>query len=172
MNAAAFSPNTFRPQFILNLKPSPIMKSTLLLLSSFLLLFGCATQPPPAMPPATVDPITSLSPEDMAKIKERIAGYQTRLQLSVAQADRIRPLLKSELAQFSYLYRRVEISTSHEERVALLHEARQIQDETDADVLPMLNDTQKQEWQKIRNERREEIRAEFQHRNAGAGEVP
>jgi hypothetical protein len=147
------------------------VKSTLLLLPSLLLMAGCATQPP-SQPPTPVAPITSLSPENAAKIQERIVAYQARLQLSVAQADRIRPLLKSELVQFGNVYSRLEAATSHSERVSLLQEARQIQEETDADVLPMLNDAQKQEWKKIRDERREEIRAEFQHRHAGADEIP
>ncbi len=147
------------------------MKSTFLLLAFVLVVAGCATQPP-SQPPTPVALETSLPPDKIDKIKERVVAYQARLQLSVAQADRIRPLLKSELVQFANVYSRLEAATSHSERVSLLQEARQIQEETDADVRPMLNDTQKQEWQKIRDERREEIRAEFQHRHAGADEVP
>jgi hypothetical protein len=100
-----------------------------------------------------------------------LPGQQTRLGLSPAQEELVMPILQDEFEQLQELRADLAATPSHRDRFFLVCEARWIREEADNRIEQLLTDAQQSVWEEIRDERRSDMRDEFQ-RNAGGSHPP
>ena len=100
-----------------------------------------------------------------------LPNQQTRLGLSPAQEELVTPILQDEFEQLLELRADLVATPSHRDRFFLICEARWIREETDNRVEQLLTDAQQSIWEEIRDERRADMRDEFQ-RNASGSHPP
>src|SRR6187551_3401176 len=91
---------------------------------------------------------------------------QARLRLAPAQQEQILPILQDEAGQLNEVRTDLVATPSRRDRFFLICEARWIREEADNRIEQLLTDAQQSVWEEIRDERRSDMRDEFQ-RNAG-----
>lgn len=96
------------------------------------------------------------------------ASQQARLQLAPAQEERVAPILQEEFEQLRELRADLATTPSHRDRFFLVCEARWIREEADNLIEQLLTDAQQTVWEEIRQERRAEMRDEFQRHAPGS----
>jgi len=96
------------------------------------------------------------------------ATQQARLRLTPAQEELILPILHDEFEQLLELRDDLLATPSHRDRFFLVCEARWIREEADNHIEQLLTDAQQSAWEEIRNERRAEMRDEFQRHGPGS----
>lgn len=96
------------------------------------------------------------------------ASQQARLRLTPAQEELIIPILQDEFEQLHELRADLAATPSHRDRFFLVCEARWIREEADNRIEQLLPDAQQAIWDEIRNERRADMRDEFQRHAAGS----
>jgi len=100
-----------------------------------------------------------------------LPDQQARLGLSPAQEETVMPILQDEFEQLHELRADLAVTPSHRDRFFLICEARWIREEADNRIEQLLTDAQQSIWEEIRDERRAEMRDEFQ-RHAGGSHPP
>jgi len=88
----------------------------------------------------------------------------TRLQLTGAQQARIEPALAKRNAQLKALAGKLDDDASRRAKLKVLREGRDIQQQFVAAVTPVLTKEQNAEWQKMRDETREQFAERRQRR--------
>jgi hypothetical protein len=96
------------------------------------------------------------------------ADQQARLRLTPAQEEKVVPILQDEFEQLRELRTDLAATPSHRDRFFLICEARWIREEADNFIEQLLTDAQQRVWEDIRNERRAEMRDEFQRHGSGS----
>lgn len=96
------------------------------------------------------------------------ADQQARLQLTSEQGEKVAPILQDEFDQLRELFADLVATPSHRDRFFLICEARWIREEADNLIEQLLSDAQQLVWEEIRNERRAEMRDEFQRHGPGS----
>jgi len=89
-------------------------------------------------------------------------SQQSKLGLTSAQEELVAPILDDEFEQLHALRADLAATPSHRDRFFLICEARWIREEADNRIEQLLTDAQQVIWEEIRNERRAEMRDEFQ----------
>jgi hypothetical protein len=97
-----------------------------------------------------------------------LPNQQTRLALSPAQEELVMPILQDEFEQLLGLRADLAATPSHRDRFFLVCEARWIREEADNRIEQFLTDAQQSIWEEIRDERRAEMRDEFQRHAPGS----
>lgn len=82
----------------------------------------------------------------------RLEEFKQRLALTPEQESRLAPLIEARNARLRELRASKGSDTSRRARISTLKQARQIQEEFNAQVTPILTPEQQAEWQKIREE--------------------
>jgi hypothetical protein len=90
----------------------------------------------------------------------RLEQLQKRLNLSEDQQSKIRPILIEEAMKLQDIRAKYEGQTSRRSRLKMLRDLRDVQQNLDKRITPILTKEQRIEWKKIREERREEFREE------------
>ena len=90
------------------------------------------------------------------------ADQQARLRLTSDQRERMAPVLFEEYEQLHGLRRELSDTPSRRDRFFLICEARWIREEADNEIENFLTDAQQRIWEDIRDERRAELRDQFQ----------
>lgn len=90
------------------------------------------------------------------------ADQQARLHLAPAQEEQVAPILQDEFEQLDEVRADLAATPSHRDRFFLVCEARWIREESDNRIEQLLTDAQQKIWEEIRDERRAEMRDEFQ----------
>ncbi|MES1167487.1 MAG: hypothetical protein ABUL68_05730 [Pseudomonadota bacterium] len=90
------------------------------------------------------------------------ADQQARLHLAPAQEEQVAPILQDEFEQLDEVRADRAATPSHRDRFFLVCEARWIREESDNRIEQLLTDAQQKIWEEIRDERRAEMRDEFQ----------
>jgi len=96
------------------------------------------------------------------------ADQLARLRLTAEQETQVAPILQDEFEQLRELRSDLTSTPSHRDRFFLVCEARWIREEADNRVEQLLTDAQQRAWEDIRNERRAEMRDEFQRHAPGS----
>lgn len=91
----------------------------------------------------------------------RLEQLAQRLQLSQEQQDKIRPILQEEAAKLREIRAKYEGQTSRRARLKMLRELKDVQESMEKRIEPVLTKQQFQEWKKIRQARRDELREQL-----------
>jgi hypothetical protein len=114
-----------------------------------------------------------LSEEQRARLEARIGEIRSRLDLSDQQRAQLEPVLRKDFE------RRVEVMRQHgvtresdeqpgmREMRAIRKDLKAVREQTDAEVERILDDRQLEEYRKIRDEARDEMRERVRSRPAG-----
>lgn len=102
----------------------------------------------------TTSPNTT--PEPGARLQE----LQKRLNLTEDQENKIRPILLDEATKLRAIRDKHQNDTSRRGKLQAARELKSVQSDIDKRVNPILTKQQRDEWKKIREERRDQIRAQ------------
>ena len=108
--------------------------------------------------------VTTLLAATQAELEQKVEELKARLALTPEQETAIKPLAEQRLSALEALSAKYAGNTSRSARRSMMKEAKGIQDAYVAKVEPLLNDQQKAEWKKIREEMREELKTRWQNR--------
>ena len=97
-----------------------------------------------------------------------LPSQQARLGLTPAQEELVMPILQDEFEQLLELRADLVATPSHRDRFFLVCEARWIREEADNRIEQLLTDAQQSIWEEIRDERRADMRDEFQRHAPGS----
>lgn len=101
-----------------------------------------------------------VSPAPQISIEE----LRTRLNLTPQQQEQIAPLVEERKAKMEPIRAKVDSAASRREKLAVLQEAKAVQDDFNSKVQPILTQEQQAEWQKIREELRERMKERRRNR--------
>ena len=104
---------------------------------------------------------------------EALAKMKERLNLTDEQEKEIRPIMEQKFAQQKEIFQKYQ-GMSKEERQPMWGELQEVQSSTQEQLAKILSEKQMQEYQKIREEKKEQMRERSQkkmqhHRGAGMG---
>lgn len=102
----------------------------------------------------------AVSPAPQISIEE----LRTRLNLTPQQQEQIAPLVEERKAKMEPIRAKVDSAASRREKLAVLQEAKAVQDDFNSKVQPILSQEQQAEWQKIREELRERMKERRRNR--------
>ncbi|MEI9814081.1 MAG: hypothetical protein WDO18_16200 [Acidobacteriota bacterium] len=88
----------------------------------------------------------------------RLEQLQQRLQLTEDQRNQIRPILQDEAAKLRGIRDKYAGQDSRRSRLRLARELQGVQKDIDKKIKPILTKQQHEEWTKIREERRQQVR--------------
>jgi Na+-transporting NADH:ubiquinone oxidoreductase subunit NqrC len=92
----------------------------------------------------------------------RLEQIQQRLQLTDTQRDSIRPILLDEVGKVRDIRAKYDGQVSRRSQLKMLRELRDVQKRVEEQITPLLTKQQRDEWKKIRQERRDELRTQRQ----------
>ena len=99
------------------------------------------------------------APRNPEQLRERLEELKSRLELTPAQVERIRPVLREELQKLKAVRDKYdEPNRNRRRRLQMARELRDIQNAMDNQLKKILSKKQMEELKKIRQERREQIR--------------
>jgi Spy/CpxP family protein refolding chaperone len=90
--------------------------------------------------------------------EERIEDWKARLQLTDEQVAQLRPILEEQAVKLREIRVKYEGKESRRDRRRMLRELRSLQESTQKKIEPILTKPQREEWKKMRQERRDELR--------------
>jgi hypothetical protein len=93
-----------------------------------------------------------------------VEQLRSRLNLTPAQQQQIEPLAAERRARLEDIHARMNGANTRRDKVQLMKEAKQIQDEFVAEAEPLLTTDQRAEWKKMREETREQMKARWRNR--------
>jgi hypothetical protein len=93
-----------------------------------------------------------------------IEELRSRLNLTPEQQAKIAPLAEQRRAKLQDIQSKLSSASSRRDKLGLMKEAKQVQDEFVGDVEPLLTADQQAEWQKIREEVRAQMRERVRNR--------
>jgi periplasmic protein CpxP/Spy len=93
-----------------------------------------------------------------AQTGERLEQVAQRLQLTSEQRAQIGPILAEQAEKLQALRAKADGDNSRRQKRQLAKELRDVQQNFDKRITPLLNATQKAEWKKLREERREQLK--------------
>lgn len=96
--------------------------------------------------------------DEISRPGARVEELQQRLQLTDEQRDKIRPILEQEANRLRDIRAKYEGKTGRRDRLRLARELRDVQQDIEKKVNPILTKAQREEWKKLREERREQLR--------------
>ena len=102
----------------------------------------------------------SSSPAPQISIDE----LRTRLNLTPRQQEQIAPLVEERKAKMEPIRAKAASANSRREKLALLQDAKAVQDDFNSEVQPILTQEQQAEWTKIREELREQMKERRRNR--------
>ena len=105
----------------------------------------------------------------LGDFEERIEEFQTRLNLTDDQLDDMRPVMAESFEKILLALDDAGLeqgggreSLSRRDRIRLGRQIRDIQEETDKEIREILDGDEMEEYEKIQEERREQLRARIQ----------
>ena len=143
-----------------NLSPAPLPFIALMFL---LILFG-----PIGYADIAEAADRKFTEEQIAQIEKRMAETQERLNLTDTQKEQIQPILRDSLEKRMAVLKSYGFSEgtrptlNFREKIALGKEMRAIRDDITRQVAGILDETQMAEFEKIQEERREQMRERLQ----------
>ena len=113
--------------------------------------------------------------EQVAELDERVEEFKTRLDLTPDQVERIRPILAESMEQIGAALKEAGVDSdgggaselSRRKRIRLGRTIRGLQEEVGERMSEVLSDAQMEEYKKMQEERREELRARMQGNGDG-----
>jgi hypothetical protein len=93
-----------------------------------------------------------------------VEQLRSRLNLTPEQQQKIEPLAAQRRARLEDIHARMSGATSRRDKLQLMKEAKQVQDEFVAEAEPLLTDEQRIEWKKMREETREQMKERWRNR--------
>jgi hypothetical protein len=93
-----------------------------------------------------------------------VEQLRSRLNLTPEQQQKIEPLAAQRRARLEDIHARMSGVTSRRDKLQLMKEAKQVQDEFVAEAEPLLTDEQRIEWKKMREETREQMKERWRNR--------
>jgi hypothetical protein len=90
--------------------------------------------------------------------QERLAELQGRLQLTPDQTESLRPILEQEIGEIRAVKAKYASDTSRQGKRRAVRAVRDIQDKYAPQIAAILNEEQMAEWEKYKEERKEELR--------------
>jgi periplasmic protein CpxP/Spy len=98
-------------------------------------------------------PAFAQDPSDRsADAQQKVAAIKERLNLTSDQEAKIKPLAEQRQQQLQGLRSKYSSDSSREDKQKMLQDARQIQEDFESQVEPILNSDQLAEWQKMKDE--------------------
>jgi len=104
------------------------------------------------------------APVDPAAVQEKIQEAVTRLKLTPAQQEKLKPVFQARMEKLKAIRDRHGGDTSRRARREMLKEAQPVQKEYEAQVEAVLDASQLAEWKKMRAEAREQIKTALRAR--------
>lgn len=92
------------------------------------------------------------------RIEKHMQMAAERLKLSDAQKQQLRPLIDEHIAQVKAIRDRYPAEIPREQKRQMFQEMHAVREDYDAKVRAVLTDEQRQEWEKMRSERRDRMR--------------
>jgi len=93
-----------------------------------------------------------------ARIEKHMEHAAERLGLSDAQKEQLRPLVEQHVAKAKAIRDKYPAESSAEQRRQMYQEMHAVREEYDGQVRAVLTEEQRQEWEKMRSERRDRMR--------------
>lgn len=119
------------------------------------------------MPPV-VHAQSAASAINREDVQKRIAEAKTRLHLSDQQVEAIKPLAAQEADKLRAIRARYGESPSRREKYSMFNEARSVAASFNAGMAKILDADQMAIWKQMQDEKRSQLKAEFQRRQSGA----
>ena len=107
---------------------------------------------------AAILSVSAHAQEQVPQPGARLEQLQQRLNLTEDQRAKIRPILVEEFMKVQAIRANYDGQTSRRSRLKMLRELRDVQQNLDKRVTPILTNEQRAEWKRIREERKEELR--------------
>jgi len=116
-----------------------------------------AAQPTPnAVPPSA----------NAAQVEQRINEAKARLKLTPEQEQKLRPIVKERNDAIAAIRAKHAGDTSRRARREMFQEAKAAQQQFEAKVAPILDDSQRAEWQKMRDEAKQRMKEQVKAHRA------
>jgi Spy/CpxP family protein refolding chaperone len=93
-----------------------------------------------------------------ARLAKHMEHAAERLKLSDAQKQQLRPLVEEHVAKAKAIRDKYPPESSPEQKQQMHHEMRAVREDYDGKVQAVLTEEQRQEWEKMRAERRDRMR--------------
>ena len=98
------------------------------------------------------------SEQRTAQAHERIAQLQARLKLTPDQAEKLKPVIQKEVEELRAVREQHSSDTSRRGKAKMLQAMRDVQGKYEDEIAAILTPEQKQEWKKIKEERKQEMK--------------
>jgi Spy/CpxP family protein refolding chaperone len=99
----------------------------------------------------------------MAQAQERLAALQSRLKLTPEQTEKLRPILQQELEELRTVREKYASDTSRKGKKNMFRDMKEIQKKYSGQIAAVLTPEQKEEWKKIKEERKRELKEKHGH---------
>jgi len=101
-----------------------------------------------------------------ARIEKHMQMAAERLKLDDAQKQQLRPLVEEHVAQVKAIRDKYPAETPREQKRQMYDEMKAVREDYDSKVRAVLTEEQRQEWDKMRAERRDRMREHRRDRKA------
>jgi hypothetical protein len=112
--------------------------------------------------PATHAAAGEATPAQMQALQTALQEARTRLNLTPEQAAQLEPLFRERNAAIKAIRDKHAGDTSRRARMAMFREVRPVQEAYEKKVRGILNESQIEEWEKMRKEAKARIREQMQ----------